>query len=404
MMSSAANEPWISFDCMWETHRDFLRRLLIGLTRDIDRADDLLQDTYLKARSAVDGYRGGDARAWLAAIAKNAFYAHARRRYVRSETPIEDDVSDRDRTEDQVLAIALRKAIAELSPVLRGALVMRHYGGYSYSEIAERLGCPVGTAKRRVNAALKRLRTALTDEREERAAMKCTDITDRRLLDYVYGKLPVAEENTVREHLAGCSTCGGRAEEMGRVLRALDAVENDWKITAIVELSEEGIPTSYISMSMPNYFDEPTQEIELGSSSRSGLSFVSVWGEEAQFEIVPSEHEDEGRKFRVHLPRPASPGERFDLLMVVDDDRPMTGEGPVVPLGDGRWRFGPGGLHMTEALVYVVAVRLPGGARLTEATPVPSEVRSNDKTTVVWRNTLPSDQRFEFWIEYRLRQ
>jgi hypothetical protein len=155
---------------------------------------------------------------------------------------------------------------------------------------------------------------------------------------------------------------------------------------------------------MPNYFDEPTHEIELGSSSRSGLSFVSVWGEEAQFEIVPSEHEDESRKFRVHLPRPASPLERFDLLMVVDDDRPMTGEGPAVDLGDGRWRFGPGELHMTEALVFVVAVRLPDGARLAEATPVPSEVRSNDRTTVVWRNTLPPDQRFEFWVEYQLRQ
>ncbi|MCX6377808.1 MAG: zf-HC2 domain-containing protein, partial [Armatimonadetes bacterium] len=259
-------------------------------------------------------------------------------------------------------------------------------------------------AKRRVNAALKMLRTALTDEREERAAMKCTDITDRRLLDYVYGKLPVAEENMVREHLAGCSICGERVEEIGKVLRALDAVENDWKITSITELDEQGVPTSYISMSMPNLFDEPTQEIELGSPSRSGLSFVSVWGEEAPFEIVPSEHEEESRKFRVHLPRPASPLERFDLLMVVDDDRPMTGEGPVVPLGDGRWRLGPGKLHTTEALVYVVAVRLPGGARLVEATPGPSEVRSNDRTTVVWRNTLPPDQRFEFWIEYQLRQ
>jgi len=66
---------------MWETSREYVRRLLISLTRDIDLADDMLQETYLRARDGFAGYRGGDGRAWLTAIAKNVFYTHARRKY-----------------------------------------------------------------------------------------------------------------------------------------------------------------------------------------------------------------------------------------------------------------------------------------------------------------------------------
>ena len=74
---------------MWETHREYLRRMLIGLARDIDLADDLLQETYLNARAGIPGFRDGDARAWLATIARNAFLMHVRRPCVRLESPLD---------------------------------------------------------------------------------------------------------------------------------------------------------------------------------------------------------------------------------------------------------------------------------------------------------------------------
>ncbi len=175
-----------TLDNMWESHREYLRRMLIGLSKDIDLADDLLQDTYLRACHGISGYRGGDARAWLAAIAKNVFYSHARRRYVRSETPLDCDIElVDDRCPDHLTLIEIRRALSELTQTLRTTLVMKHYAGYTYEEIAARLGCPTGTAKRRVSVALKKLRQALGAGTEEYAQMKCADLTDRRLLDHV---------------------------------------------------------------------------------------------------------------------------------------------------------------------------------------------------------------------------
>lgn len=389
-------------DEMWASHRDFLRRLLIGLTHDMDLTDDLLQETYLRARKGVDGYRGGDARAWLGTIARNAFYSDIRRRYVRNEVPLDAErVAADDLVVDPILLADLRRATSDLSPILRTALVMRHYGGYSYEEIAGRLGCPVGTAKRRVSVALRRLRQALGAQ-EELVRMQCSEITDRRLMDLVCGKPLQADAESLRNHLAQCASCGGRADEIGRVLTALDSVESDWKMSAITELDENGIPKSYICMSIPNVSDEPMDTIELGSSSRSGPSHVLVQGEEAAVEALPGKPAAEGRKYRVHLPRRFSPGERIGMLLVVEDDRPLSGEPVVVKLNGDVWRFGPGRIHLTEELVYVTAVRLPCGACLIDANPQPSEVRSNGATTVVWRNVLPPDTEFEFWVEYRL--
>ena len=56
-------------ESMWKLHSDRLKRTLISLTRDIDLADDLLQETYVRANAGIHSYRGGDARAWLGAKA-----------------------------------------------------------------------------------------------------------------------------------------------------------------------------------------------------------------------------------------------------------------------------------------------------------------------------------------------
>ena len=58
---------------------------------------------------------------------------------------------------------------------------------------------------------------------------------------------------------------------------------------------------------------------------------------------------------------------------------------------------------MPEEMVYVAAVRIPEGANLVEAKPEPTEVRTNRRTTVYWRNVLAANHEFEFWVKYRLR-
>jgi DNA-directed RNA polymerase specialized sigma24 family protein len=77
-----------TLDEMWESHRESVRRLLIGLGRDLDLADDLLQETYLRARAGIPSHRDGASRAWLTAIAGNVLHSHARQRRVRPEVPL----------------------------------------------------------------------------------------------------------------------------------------------------------------------------------------------------------------------------------------------------------------------------------------------------------------------------
>ena len=226
MQAMMSEEPDTVLEPMWNAHRDFLRRFLIGLTRDIDLADDLLQESYLKARAGIEGYRGGEPRAWLTAIARNAFNSHLRRRYVRFESSLtEDDVPASGPTDQRLDLIEIRRAIADLPKAQRDALVMKHYGGYSYEDIAAHMNCATGTAKSRVSLAIRRLRKVLVVVSKEPVEMKCAELSERMLLDFVYGRTPETERRRIEDHLAGCASCRARAAEIGLVLHALDAVE-----------------------------------------------------------------------------------------------------------------------------------------------------------------------------------
>jgi DNA-directed RNA polymerase specialized sigma24 family protein len=66
------------FEQQWDCNGKRLRGLLVYLVKDIDLADDLLQETYLRAGRKIETYRGGDFGAWLAAIARSTALAHLR--------------------------------------------------------------------------------------------------------------------------------------------------------------------------------------------------------------------------------------------------------------------------------------------------------------------------------------
>lgn len=376
---------------MWESHKDFLRRLLIGLSRDIDLANDLLQETYLRAEAGMSGYRGGDARAWLATIARNLYNGHLRRKYVVRETPIDLQEDLAAMPLDHDLHIDVRHAIAELDPASRTALLMKHYGGFTYKDIAERLHCPVGTAKWRVSAALDRLRRAL-GVGEELTEMKCSELDGARLLDYIDGLLSPNESKSIEAHLARCPSCQERVEQFAHVLRALDAVENDYKITMVFELDKDGGFTNYGWFSLPNTSEEPTEVFEFG---QTGVTYMTIQGKEVHPEPIVG-HEG---KYRARLSPPIAPKQSINMHWAAH--QPESRE-IAVKLDNGNWRFGPGKLDLTETLLYVVAVRLPSGASVVKPEPEPQEIRTNGATTVIWRDALPPNQPIEFWLEYKL--
>lgn len=140
------------------------------LTRNEHDAEDLLQEAYLRAFRSFDGYRGGDARAWLLRIVRNTCYSWLQRQGGQAGEPLGDDradaVDDPDsgpeaqairRADSQLLRVALEQLPLEF----REALVLRELEGLSYKEIADVAGVPLGTVMSRLSRARLQLRRAL---------------------------------------------------------------------------------------------------------------------------------------------------------------------------------------------------------------------------------------------------
>lgn len=138
-----------------------LRAFAISLCGDADRADDLVQDTLLRALANIDRFElGTNLNAWLFTILRNLFHSEYRKRrrevedvdgaYSRNLMTLPDQDSHLD-FED------LRTALAQLPPDQREALLLVGASGFSYEETAQICDCAVGTIKSRVNRARSRL-------------------------------------------------------------------------------------------------------------------------------------------------------------------------------------------------------------------------------------------------------
>ena len=138
-----------------------LRAFAVSLCGNVDRADDLVQETLLRALANIHSFQPGtNMPAWLFTILRNLFRSEYRKR--RRE--VEDaDGSYADRLKSQpeqtghVEFGELREALAKLPPDQREALILVGASGFSYEEAAEICACAVGTIKSRVNRARNRL-------------------------------------------------------------------------------------------------------------------------------------------------------------------------------------------------------------------------------------------------------
>lgn len=145
-----------------------LRAFAVSLCGSMDRADDLVQETLLKALANIDSFRPGtNLTAWLFTILRNHFRSEYRKR--RREV---EDVDGR-HTEtlrsqpEQMARIELnefRAALTRLPPDQREALVLVGASGFSYEEAAQICGCAVGTIKSRLSRGRSHLATILQVE------------------------------------------------------------------------------------------------------------------------------------------------------------------------------------------------------------------------------------------------
>jgi RNA polymerase sigma-70 factor, ECF subfamily len=125
-------------------------------------AEDLVQETFLRAFVAFDGHRGGDVRAWLAAICLNTQRSLARRARRRPEAERSLLAAERtDDVADRVLASldrdAVAGALAQLPEGQRIALVLVDIAGLTAQQAADALGVPRGTILARVHRGRRQL-------------------------------------------------------------------------------------------------------------------------------------------------------------------------------------------------------------------------------------------------------
>lgn len=166
-------------------HLDVLYRVARRMTGNAADAEDLVQETLLKALRGWDGFRpGSNARAWLLTILRNAFINGYRR---RKREPIAMDIDTADRHSilrevaesdpegtffTKLVDETVLKAVEALPEEFREALVLSDLEGMAYAEIAQVLEVPVGTVKSRLFRARRLLQRALHDHAVEQGYLK----------------------------------------------------------------------------------------------------------------------------------------------------------------------------------------------------------------------------------------
>lgn len=136
--------------------------LVLRILRDRAEAEDVVQEVFVQVWRQAERFdpARGSLNAWLCTIARTRALDRLRRRAARREEPegSQPPAVEAPRPED---ALAVRAALESLPAPQREALALAYFEGLTHTEIAARLGEPLGTVKTRIRAALLRLRGAL---------------------------------------------------------------------------------------------------------------------------------------------------------------------------------------------------------------------------------------------------
>jgi RNA polymerase sigma-70 factor (ECF subfamily) len=166
-----------AFDRLYAGLGPVLRRYLHSVARDATRVDDLVQETFLQLHRARRTYDPGrPVIPWVLAIARHVFLMDCRTRKRKGDTAsVEFDETidagelglERSPDEAVIARDRLRRGLATLTPGTRRVVLLHHVQGWSFREIAARLGINSAAAKLRASRGVNALRTRLEDERDD---------------------------------------------------------------------------------------------------------------------------------------------------------------------------------------------------------------------------------------------
>ncbi len=189
LMARVCQRDADAFEALCERYSAPLRRHLLGMLRDADAAEDLLQETLLRAWIHAAQWDGrGTPRAWLFRVATNLALNYVRTLRRRRQQPLDlpPDLAEPDEEPaipgwmidtaslgpDEALELAerrdlLRRLVAELPEEKRAVLRLIHEAEMEIGEVAQALGIPPGTVKSRLHYATRRLARAWRDAEGE---------------------------------------------------------------------------------------------------------------------------------------------------------------------------------------------------------------------------------------------
>lgn len=164
-----------AFDLLLERHQERIFNYIINMVKDTDLANDIFQETFVKAITTIKQGRyneDGKFSAWVSRIAHNAVIDHFRQE--KAESTISTDEADfnilnrrelaEETIEDAIIDRTIRQDIRDLIQSLpddqRHVLIMRYYENMSFKEIADKTGVSINTALGRMRYAILNLRRA----------------------------------------------------------------------------------------------------------------------------------------------------------------------------------------------------------------------------------------------------
>lgn len=180
------------------THIDALYGTAMRLTRDPDSAEDLVQETLLKAFKHYDSLRpDSNLKAWLTRVLTNTFINQYRRKQVRHRSQelydpdwMNERVSSNwahnaakrpgQQVVDRFIRDKLSEAVAQLPDPYRQVLLLTDVEELAYKEVAEVLDIPIGTVMSRLHRARRKLRTMLSEYAQLDNDGKVTEFVPRR--------------------------------------------------------------------------------------------------------------------------------------------------------------------------------------------------------------------------------